>query len=191
MPLPVYTGPFGPAQAERLLWRAGFGPRPGEDRTLAATGPRRRRRSLSSRPARTASSASRRTSTATALPARQVRPRPPLVARPDGAHEPAAVERMTLVWHDWFATSNETVGCQRLMLRQNELFRRSGLGSFQGLAMRVTTTPRCCCTSTGSTRQGRPERELRARADGALHARPRQRLHASATSASRPAPSPA
>ena len=38
MPLPVYTGPFGPAQAERLLWRAGFGPRPGEERSLAARG---------------------------------------------------------------------------------------------------------------------------------------------------------
>jgi hypothetical protein len=25
---PVYSGPFGAKQAERLLWRAGFGPRP-------------------------------------------------------------------------------------------------------------------------------------------------------------------
>ena len=33
------------------------------------------------------------------------------------------VERMTLVWHDWFATSNEGVGIQRLMIQQNELFR--------------------------------------------------------------------
>jgi hypothetical protein len=38
MPLPVYSGPFGPPQAERLVWRAGFGPRPGEERTLAARG---------------------------------------------------------------------------------------------------------------------------------------------------------
>ena len=35
------------------------------------------------------------------------------------------VERMTLVWHDWFATSNDGVGQQRLMLDQNELFRRT------------------------------------------------------------------
>ena len=34
------------------------------------------------------------------------------------------VERMTLVWHDWFATSNDGVGSQQLMLDQNELFRR-------------------------------------------------------------------
>ena len=51
------------------------------------------------------------------------------------------VERMTLIWHDWFATSNETVGSQKLMLEQNELFRQIGLGSFQGLTMRVTINP--------------------------------------------------
>ena len=28
--LPVYRGKFRRAQAERLLWRAGFGPRPGQ-----------------------------------------------------------------------------------------------------------------------------------------------------------------
>src|ERR1044071_4429674 len=32
---PVYRGPFGKPQAERLLWRAGFGPRPGEAERLA------------------------------------------------------------------------------------------------------------------------------------------------------------
>ncbi len=51
------------------------------------------------------------------------------------------VERMTLIWHDWFATSNATVGSQKLMLQQNELFRQIGLGSFKGLAMRVTINP--------------------------------------------------
>jgi hypothetical protein len=39
------------------------------------------------------------------------------------------VERTTLVWHDWFATSNDGVGSQRLMLRQNWLFRRRALGA--------------------------------------------------------------
>ena len=29
-PLPVYHGDFAAPQAERLLWRAGFGPRPGD-----------------------------------------------------------------------------------------------------------------------------------------------------------------
>ena len=34
----VYQGEFGIAQAERLLWRAGFGPRPGETAALVAKG---------------------------------------------------------------------------------------------------------------------------------------------------------
>ena len=51
------------------------------------------------------------------------------------------VERMTLVWHDWFATSNSGVGSQKLMLAQNELFRNHGLGSFQQLLLDVTKDP--------------------------------------------------
>ncbi len=51
------------------------------------------------------------------------------------------VERMTLVWHDWFATSNQGVGSQRLMLDQNKMFRGYGLGSFRGLVHRVTQNP--------------------------------------------------
>src|SRR5581483_2111825 len=51
------------------------------------------------------------------------------------------VERMALVWHDWFATSNAGVGDQKLMLRQNELFRKHGLGSFDRLLQKVTVNP--------------------------------------------------
>jgi uncharacterized protein (DUF1800 family) len=51
------------------------------------------------------------------------------------------VERMTLVWHDWFSTSNDGVGQQSLMLEQNELFRRSAFGSFDQLAHDVTQGP--------------------------------------------------
>ena len=36
--LPVYRGKFGAVEAERLLWRAGFGPRPGEAQALAQAG---------------------------------------------------------------------------------------------------------------------------------------------------------
>ena len=43
------------------------------------------------------------------------------------------VERMTLVWHDWFATSNAGVGSQKLMLAQNRLLRRNALGRFDDL----------------------------------------------------------
>jgi uncharacterized protein (DUF1800 family) len=51
------------------------------------------------------------------------------------------VERMALVWHDWFATSNAGVGSQKLMLGQNQLFRNHGLGSFQKLLLDVTKDP--------------------------------------------------
>ena len=51
------------------------------------------------------------------------------------------VERMALVWHDWFSTSNDGVGQQSLMLQQNELFRRSAFGSFDQLAHDVTQDP--------------------------------------------------
>ena len=36
--LPVYSGPFGLREATRLLWRAGFGPRPGDAAKYAALG---------------------------------------------------------------------------------------------------------------------------------------------------------
>ncbi len=51
------------------------------------------------------------------------------------------VERMTLVWHDWFATSNDGVGNQKLMIKQNELFRFHALGSFHRLLLDVTKDP--------------------------------------------------
>src|SRR5438105_9011928 len=51
------------------------------------------------------------------------------------------VERMALVWHDWFATSNDGVDSQRLMLAQNQLFREHGLGSFHDLLLAVTRDP--------------------------------------------------
>jgi uncharacterized protein (DUF1800 family) len=141
MPPPVYTGPFGPRQAERLLWRAGFGPRKGEEAALA-------RRGLDGAVAHLLSPG----------PERLVG-RPPKVNghklfptdkfghdhlwwidRMARTSRPL-VERMTLVWHDWFATSNEGVGSQRLMIKQNYMFRRLGLGSFTDLAAHVTANP--------------------------------------------------
>jgi hypothetical protein len=38
MAVRVYKGAFGPEQAERLLWRAGFGPRRGQAARLAKLG---------------------------------------------------------------------------------------------------------------------------------------------------------
>lgn len=41
------------------------------------------------------------------------------------------LERVTLMWHNHFATSNGKIGDVRLMHRQNELFRSHGLGDFR------------------------------------------------------------
>ena len=48
--IPVYSGPFKTAQAERLLWRAGFGPRPGEAAKLATQGAAKARSHSLTRP---------------------------------------------------------------------------------------------------------------------------------------------
>ncbi len=138
-PIAVYQGAFGPRQAERLLWRAGFGPRPGQAAELATLGLDAAVASLT---------------------------RPSGVPQMDGAEptvdgeplDPYAswghdhlwwldrmvrsrhglVERMALVWHDWFATSQDGVGSRQFMLEQNELFRSQGLGNFGALVKAVT-----------------------------------------------------
>jgi uncharacterized protein (DUF1800 family) len=157
MPLPVYAGPFGPQQAERLLWRAGFGPRPGEEKWLADKGlegavrwltqPQGKDRLVGKSPrveGRRLAPTDRFGHDHLWWLDRMVRTSQPLV------------ERMTLIWHDWFATSNDMVGSQRLMIRQNLLFRRIGLGSFQGLAMRVAINPAMLVYLNGlnSTKEG-------------------------------------
>lgn len=43
------------------------------------------------------------------------------------------LERVTLMWHGHFATSNAKLGDVRLMHEQNELFRAKGLGDFREL----------------------------------------------------------
>ena len=48
---------------------------------------------------------------------------------------------MTLIWHDWFATSNQGVASQRLMLDQVDFFRGNALGSFRDILLGVTKDP--------------------------------------------------
>ncbi|MEZ5098938.1 MAG: DUF1800 domain-containing protein [Thermoleophilia bacterium] len=140
--LPVYRGPFGRPHAERLLWRAGFGPRPGEAEALAKLGLDGAVRAL-------------------LHPGREklVGPRPrdaeghPIAPKDAWGHDGLwwldrmvrtsrpLVERMTLVWHDWFATSNDSINSSALMLRQNGLFRRHALGSFRELLLGITQDP--------------------------------------------------
>ena len=125
------------ARIERLLWRAGFGPRPGEVERLAKKG-------------------------APAAVEGLLAPRGPGLrgpaARIDGApldpvnaygHEVLwwldravrtqhpLVERMTFNWHDHFATSNDDVGDSRLMIAQYWTLRRGALGKFRNLARAI------------------------------------------------------
>jgi uncharacterized protein (DUF1800 family) len=149
--IPSYRGPFRREQAERLLWRAGFGPRRGEAERLASLGLERAVRSLT-HPGRgrligpaPRDDKGRRLAPTDAWGHdglwwldRMVRSNTPLV------------ERMALVWHDWFATSNDGVGSARLMLRQNRLFRQRGLGSFRRLLLEITRDPAMLLWLSGS-----------------------------------------
>ncbi len=140
--MPVYRGRFGAPEAERLLWRAGFGPRKGEARKLAALGLDGAVNLLTRPPRERLTGPKPRDSKGRGLaPAdawghdhlwwldRMVRTNRPLA------------ERMTLVWHDWFATSNTGVGSQGLMLHQNRMFRRHAFGNFRNLLHAVTADP--------------------------------------------------
>jgi uncharacterized protein (DUF1800 family) len=140
--IPRYTGPFRAAEAERLLWRAGFGPRRGQAASLARLGLDGAVRSLT-HPAGE----------------RWIGPPPhdekgrPLAPADAWGHDHLwwldrmvrtsrpLVERMTLVWHDWFATSDAGVGSQKLMLAQNRLLRRYALGNFHHLLVSITANP--------------------------------------------------
>jgi len=140
--LPVYNGRFGVAAAERLLWRAGFGPRPGEARALAARGLRAAVLSLT-RPA----------SHALAGPPPRLETGKPIAPYDAWGNDvlwwldrmvrsrAQLIERMTLTWHDWFATSNEGVGSQRLMISQNRTQRRLCLASFPQMLTAMTLDP--------------------------------------------------
>jgi uncharacterized protein (DUF1800 family) len=141
-PTAVYGGPFTAREATRLLWRAGFGPRPGDAARLASLGLDGAVASLT-RPAGAA---------------RLIGPSPhgsggapldPINVWGD-AHcwwldrmvrsNQQLVERMTLIWHSWFATSIDASNAA-LMLRQNRMMRARALGSFHDLLIEVTRDP--------------------------------------------------
>jgi len=142
MPAAVYKGPFAREQAERLLWRAGFGPRRGEAEALAKLGLDGAVRKLTRPRAERFVGAAPHDDKGRALAPtdagghdhiwwldRMVRTSRPLV------------ERLTLVWHDWFATSLAGVGSQKLMLNQNKLLRSRSLGSFETMLRDISRDP--------------------------------------------------
>ncbi len=138
--VPVYRGPFRRAQAERLLWRAGFGPERGQAERFAALGLDGAVHALTHPQSRRLSGPAPEVDGRGLAPLdvwghdvlwwldRMVRTKAPLV------------ERMTLVWHDWFATSKAAVD-GKWMLRQNALLRDHALGNFRTLLRAVTKDP--------------------------------------------------
>ena len=137
------SGAITLAQAHRLLWRAGFGPSPGQAQALAGAPLQQVVFSLTRPQGAAVLSGPEPTNDEgnSLQPAdawgddhcwwldRMIRSDQPLV------------ERMTFIWHDWFANSNEKVSSQQRMLDQNNLFRDHALGSFDDLFLAVTSDP--------------------------------------------------
>jgi hypothetical protein len=143
VPAPALSARITLAQARRLLWRAGFGPAPGQAEALAG------------QPIEAVVQGLTRPSGAAALhgPAPTDDDGNALAPADSWGHDHCwwldrmvrsdqpLIERMTFIWHDWFANSNEKVNDQQRMLDQNALFREKALGNFHDLFTSVTTNP--------------------------------------------------
>ncbi len=130
-------------QARRLLWRAGFGPAPGQAEAMAG------------QPVQQVVFSLTRPSGAAVLQGPEPHNEEGEALQPADAwgedhcwwldrmirSDQPLVERMTYIWHDWFANSNEKVNDQQRMLDQNNLFREQALGNFHDLFLAVTTNP--------------------------------------------------
>jgi len=154
----IYDGPFGRVQAERLLWRAGFGPRRGDADSFASMGLQGAVDALLNPPAYAPTTGPEPSVRGLPLAPQDAVGQDHLwwLDRMVRGNQPL-VERMTLVWHDWFATSNATVGSQKLMLSQNDLFRSSWNGAFGDLLTNVTQDPAMLLWLNGNrNRAGKP-----------------------------------
>jgi hypothetical protein len=70
-------------------------------------------------------------------------------------------ERLTLLWHNHFATSNEKVRDQAAMRRQNEIFRKHGRGPFGELLKAVVHDPALLIwLDAPANRKGKPNENL-------------------------------
>lgn len=168
------------AAVRRVLQRFGFGPRPGEVERAAAAGFAATVDALF-RPGSDAGV------TATPPPAVSVAPTHPAgekrtvqqrqaenqaiaaqttdlqlwwLDRMVAAEEPLR-ERLTFFWHGHFATSVRKVRDNRLMLVQNEQFRRLGAGDFRELARTMVADPALLLWLDGQqNRKGKPNENL-------------------------------
>jgi uncharacterized protein (DUF1800 family) len=70
-------------------------------------------------------------------------------------------ERLTLLWHNHFATSNEKVNDVAVMRRQNDLFRKHGRGTFGELLKAVVHDPALLVwLDAPANRKGKPNENL-------------------------------
>ena len=141
-PIATYRGPFTERHATRLLWRAGFGPRPGQARALAELG-------LDGAVASLTRPSGRAVLSGAPPHNAQGQPLDPINVWGDDhcwwldrmvRSDQQLVERMTLIWHSWFATSIDASNA-KLMLGQNRMMRGRALGNFHDLLLAVTRDP--------------------------------------------------
>jgi uncharacterized protein (DUF1800 family) len=151
-PIETLRGRFTERHATRLLWRAGFGPRRGEARALARQGLDGAVASLT-RPVGSARLVGKPPH------AEGGRPLDPIDVWGDDhcwwldrmvRSDHQLVERMTLIWHSWFATSL-TSATAALMLGQNRMMRARALGNFHDLLVQVTRDPAMLLWLSGSS----------------------------------------
>ncbi len=142
-PAGSFQGVFGVPQATRLITRAGFGPGPGQAAQLASLGLVGAVQSLT------------QPSGAAVLtgPAPTDEDGNPLAPADIWGHNhlwwldrmirtnQPLVERMALVFHDWFATSEGGVSKAQQMIDQSNTFRAYCFGSFLDLFKAVTADP--------------------------------------------------
>ena len=141
-PVAQLRGRFTERHAATLLWRAGFGPRRGEARRLAALG-------LDGAVASLTRPAGPERLRGAAPHDDHGRPLDPIdvwghdhcwwLDRMVRSTHPL-IERMTLIWHSWFATSLDS-STTTLMLAQNRMLRGHALGNFGALLVDVTRDP--------------------------------------------------
>ena len=141
-PIATLSGRFTETHATRLLWRAGFGPKRGQPSALSKLGLDAAVASLT-RPVGAARLIGKPPHAA------HGRPLDPINVWGDDhcwwldrmvRSDHQLIERMTLIWHSWFATSIEASNSQ-LMLAQNRMMRARALGNFHDLLIEVTRDP--------------------------------------------------
>jgi Protein of unknown function (DUF1800) len=141
--LAAYGGVWGPEQATRLLFRAGFGPTPGQAEEFARLGLRASvERLLNPGGAERIGPAP----TGSYLVGGELAPADryghlhlDFIDRAARSRDQLG-ERMTLVLHDWFAVS-ESAAERKLMPAHLELLRSGWRGSFRDLLLAVTQDP--------------------------------------------------